>query len=354
VFAELRTGEIRGMKAAVMHGDNDLRLEEVATPEANPGEVVVQVKASGICATDVKILAGTSRPRTVPMILGHEVAEFVHEMGAGVQGLEVGQRVAVYPIASCGRCFFCKRDRHSLCENEFGLAHGIDGGFAEYVRIPERLVELGGVVPIQDDLAFDLAAMSEPLSCCISAFNSAGASEGDWVTIVGAGPMGLLHLVVARSRGLRVIVVDVVQERLEMAREMGADIVIDGERNDPIEAVRDATRIGSDLVVAALGVTEVVEKCFPMVRNGGTFNIFGGPPRGASLTIDPRWLHYGEITLTGTFASSLPDFKQALGLIAAGQVDVSPIISHRVGLDGLLDAVQKVQQHQSLKGIVIF
>jgi len=342
------------MKAAVMHGDNDLRLEEVATPRAKPGEMVVQVKACGICATDVKILAGTSTPRTLPTIRGHEVAGFVHEMGDGVQGLEVGQRVAVYPIASCGRCFFCERGRHSLCEDEFGLAHGIDGGFAEYVRIPDRLVALGGVVPIQDDLAFDLAAMAEPLSCCISAFNSAGVSEGDWVVIIGAGPMGLLHLAVAKSRSLRVIVVDVVQERLVMAREMGADVVIDGVQNDPVKAVRDATRIGADLVMAALGVMEVVEKCLPMVRSGGTFNIFGGPPRGSSLTVDPRWLHYGEITLTGTFASSLPDFKQALGLIAAGQVDVSPIISHRVGLDGLLDAVQKVQRHQSLKGIVVF
>ena len=341
------------MKAAVLHGENDLRYQEVETPRAKPGEVIVQVKACGVCATDIKILAGESAPRNLPTILGHEVAGLVHETGDGVKGLGVGQRVAVFPIASCGECFFCRRGRHSLCLDEFGLAHGVDGGFAEYVRIPERLVNLGGVVPIEDSLAFELAAMAEPLSCCLSAFRSAGAGKGDWVVIVGAGPMGLLHLLVAKSQGVRAIVVDIIPERLEIAREMGAEQVIDSGKSDPVQAVHSITEIGADLVIAALAATEVMEKYLPMVRNGGVFNIFGGPPRGSSLTIDPRWLHYGEIVLTGTFASSLADFKEALHLISAGEVDVRPVISHRVGLDGLLDAVQKIRKRELLKAIVL-
>lgn len=341
------------MRAAVLFGENDLRYQEVETPQAGAGEVVVQVKACGVCSTDVKILAGESTPRTLPAILGHEVAGLVYEVGDGVKGLEVGQRVAVYPIASCGECFYCRRGRHSLCLDEFGLAHGIDGGFAEYVRIPERLVNLGGVVPIGDSLTFELAAMAEPLGCCLSAFRSAGAGRGDRVAIIGAGPMGLLHLLVARSRGARPIVVDVISERLEKAREMGAEQVIDSGKNDPVEAVRSITKIGADLVIAALGATEVIENYLPMVRNGGVFNIFGGPPRGSSLTIDPRWLHYGEIVLTGTFGSSLPDFQEALRLISTGEVDVRPVISHRVSLDGLLDAVQKIRKRQLLKAIVV-
>ena len=341
------------MKAVVFYGEGDLRYQEVETPHARPGEVVVQTKACGVCATDVKILAGESTPRSLPTILGHEVAGVVHEVGDGVKGQEVGQRVAVYPIASCGECFFCRRGRHSLCLHEFGLGHGIDGGFAEYVRIPERLVKLGGVVPIENSLAFELAAMAEPLSCCLSAFGSAGVGRGDWVAIIGAGPLGLLHLLVAVSRGIRPIVVDIIPDRLERARQMGAEQVIDSGKSDPVQVVRSLTGIGADLVIAALGATEVMEKSLPMVRKGGVFNIFGGPPPGSSLIMDPRWLHYGEIVLTGTFGSSLPDFRQALRLISAGAVKVGPVISHRVGLDGLLEAVQKARSRDLLKAVVL-
>jgi len=341
------------MRAAVLYGENDLRREEVETPRAGRGELVVQVKACGVCTTDVKTLAGEGTPRDLPVILGHEVAGRLHEVGNGVKGLAVGQRVAVYPRAFCGECFYCRQGRHSLCLDQFGLAHGVDGGFAEYVLIPERLVNLGGVIPIEDSLDYGLAAMAEPLSCCISAFRSAGIGRDDWVSIIGAGPMGLLHLLLAKSLGIHTIVTDVIPERLEKARELGAEQVIDGRKDDPVQAVRSITKIGADLVIAALGMTEAIEQNLPMVRNGGVFNIFGGPPRGSSLTIDPRWLHYGEIVLTGTHGSSLSDFQQALELITTGEVDVRPVISHRVGLGDLLDVVQKIRKHELLKAIVL-
>ena len=341
------------MRAAVLYGENDLRHEEVATPRAEKGEVVVQVKACGVCTTDVKTLAGEGTPRDLPVILGHEVAGLLHEVGIGVEGLAVGQRVAVYPRAFCGECFFCRQGRHSLCLDQFGLAHGVDGGFAEYVRIPERLVNLGGIIAIEDSLDYDLAAMAEPLSCCFSAFRSAGVGRDDWVSIIGAGPMGLLHLLLARSLGIHTIVTDVLSERLDKATELGAEHVIDGSKDDPVQAVRSITGIGADLVITALGATEAMEQNLPMVRNGGVFNIFGGTPTGSSLTIDPRWLHYGEIILTGTHGSSLSDFQQALKLITTGEVHVRPVISHRVGLGDLLDVVQKIRKHELLKAIVL-
>ncbi|MFH1383321.1 MAG: zinc-dependent dehydrogenase [Chloroflexota bacterium] len=342
------------MKAAVLHGENDLRLEEVATPHAGAGEVVVRVKACGVCTTDLKILAGQSTPRNLPTILGHEVAGTVCEIGEHVGGLELNQRVAVYPIASCGECFFCRKGKHSLCLYETGLAHGVDGGFAEYVRIPERLVKLGGVVPIADSLSFELAAMAEPFSCCLSAFHSAPINKGDWVAIIGAGPMGLLNLLVAKAHGARTIVIDILPERLNKARELGAEHLVNGREKDAVEAVRSLTELGADLVIGALGDIEVIEKSLLMVRNGGVFNIFGGPAKGARLTIDPRWLHYGEIILTGTFGSSLPDFKEALRLISNKEVDLKPIISQRLDLGSLLDVVEKTRQHEGLKSVILF
>ena len=156
------------MKAAVVYGENDIRIADVPTPSPGPGEALVKVKASGVGATDVKILGGTGLPGDLPAILGHEVAGTVEALGGGVTGLKADQRVAVYPIAVCGACFFCERGRHSLCVDQYGLAHGVDGGFAEYVLVPDRIVRLNGVVDI-GDMPFDLAAMIEPVSCCLSA-----------------------------------------------------------------------------------------------------------------------------------------------------------------------------------------
>ena len=158
------------MRAAVVYRKNDIRIAEVPRPRAGEGEAVVQVRASGICATDVKMLSGAGIPAELPAILGHEVAGFVAELGPGAEeaGLQPGQRVAVYPIAACGACFYCRQGRNSLCLREHGLGHGDDGGFAEYVRMPAEIVRLGGVLDI-GDMPFDLAAMIEPTSCCVAA-----------------------------------------------------------------------------------------------------------------------------------------------------------------------------------------
>ncbi|HHD56836.1 MAG TPA: zinc-binding alcohol dehydrogenase, partial [Desulfobulbaceae bacterium] len=143
------------MKAAVVHGVNDIRIEEYPDPEAGPGEVVVKTRVAGICATDIKTLLGQGIPKDLPTILGHEVVGEIAETGAGVQDFAPGDRVGVYPIAVCGQCRYCRQGRHNLCEDEFGLGHGIEGGFAEYVRLPRRIVDIGGVVRLDDDFAFE-------------------------------------------------------------------------------------------------------------------------------------------------------------------------------------------------------
>lgn len=152
------------MKAAVVYGANDIRIEEVQCPVPEPGDIVVRVRASGICATDIKTLLGQGLPKDLPTILGHEVAGEVSALGEGVSGFAVGDQVAVYPIAVCGECDYCLGERHNLCRHEFGLAHGVDGGFAEYVRIPRQILNIRGVIKIPEELPFELAAMAEPFS----------------------------------------------------------------------------------------------------------------------------------------------------------------------------------------------
>ena len=167
------------MKAALVHGKHDIRIEEVPTPRAGPGEMVVKVRASGICATDVKTLLGqgpcprNSRRSSATRLLGRCTS-----WGSGVTGFALGERVAVYPIAVCGECYYCKRGRHNLCSKEFGLGHGIDGGFAEYVRLPREIVNIGGVVKLPDGLPFEEAALAEPLSCGLAALRAHRLNAG--------------------------------------------------------------------------------------------------------------------------------------------------------------------------------
>ncbi|MBS13443.1 MAG: zinc-binding alcohol dehydrogenase [Gemmatimonadetes bacterium] len=340
------------MRAAVVHGQDDIRLEEVSRPIPEREEVLVRVRGAGVCATDVKILGGAAAPRQLPTILGHEVAGIIAEIGQDVTNLSVGQRVAVYPIAACGSCFFCKQEKHNLCLEERGLGQGLDGGFAEYVLIPGRIVRLGGIVDI-GDMPYDLAAMIEPTSCCLAAAEQCGTKDGDNVVVIGCGPLGLLHTIISIANGARVIALDVNPDRLSIAAELGAD-VINTAKKDPHSEVMSLTAVGADVVIAALGIPRLMESYFSLVRSGGVFNIFGGTPRGETIILDPRWLHYGEITLTGTFASSLSHFNEAHLFVRNQAERISRIISDQCRLDGILDAVQRVKIGQGTKSIVVF
>lgn len=341
------------MKAAVVYGKDDIRIEEVETPTPGPGEIVLKLKASGVCATDVKILGGAGLPKELPIILGHEGAGIIDAVGEGVSGLETGQRVAVYPVAACGVCFFCKKGRHSLCTDQFGLGHGIDGAFAEYVKVPERIIKLGGVVDI-GDMPFDLAAMIEPTGCCIAASRHCRTSAGDTVAVIGCGPLGQLHTIVSKALSARVIAIDLNEDRLAAAKESGADILLNPDKVDVIEEVMSITEVGADVVISAIGVTEVVEQYLPLVRNGGIFNIFGGTPQGKTITLDPRWLHYGEIILTGTFAASARDFQDSYAFVRENAEKVSKVITVRCDLEDVLNAVDRVKKGTALKSVIMF
>ena len=341
------------MKAAVVYGPRDIRITEIPTPQPGPGEILVKVKACGVCATDVKILGGTGLPNELPTILGHEVAGTIEAIGEGATGFVLDERVVVYPIAACGECFFCARGRHSLCLEPYGLAHGADGGFAEHLVVPRQIVRLGGLIPI-GDLPYDMAAMIEPVSCCLSAASQCGTKSADTVLIIGCGPLGLIHTVVSKALGARVLAVDINEERLDKAAEVGADVILNPQKVNLSEEVQRLARLGADVVITALGVTAVVEESLPLVRSGGVFNIFGGTPRNESITIDPRWLHYGEIVLTGTFAASLSQFKSACQFVPEHVNVLSSIIYRRCGLEDIQEAVDSVKQGEALKTVILF
>ncbi len=342
------------MKAAVVHGLNDIRIDEVPMPEIGPAQVLVRVGAAGVCSTDVKTLAGLSPPRTVPAILGHEVAGLIVETGTDVEDWQVGQRVAVYPIAACGGCFYCMAGRHSLCLREYGLGRGADGAFAEYLAVPSEVLSLGGLVDI-GDTPYATATLIEPLSCVLAAARQCRTGEGSSVVVVGCGPMGLLHVYANRRLGAKVVAVDMNAERLEHARRLGAQAALNPDRDSVREGVLAATEgLGADIVIAAVGFVDAVCQSFDYVRPGGILNVFGGTPRGDMMTVDPRWLHYGEITLTGTFASSVQDFRDAWTRLQEDPEPVNSIVSHHCRLDDIVTAVDRVRTGRGTKTIVVF
>jgi threonine dehydrogenase-like Zn-dependent dehydrogenase len=343
------------VKAAVVHGKGDIRIEEYPTPTAGAGEIVLKTIVSGICATDIKTLLGQGLPKDLPTILGHEVVGEVFEAGEGVSEYQPGDRVAVYPIAVCGKCYYCRQDRHNLCEHEFGLAHGIEGGFAEYVRLPKEIVNVGGVIKIPDEVPYDKAVLSEPLSCAMASLSACKVGAEQVVLILGAGPMGLMHLKLAKWIGAQVIIVDLLEDRLAIAQKMGADHCINPQTINHKEKVKRITgNHGAEAVIASLGIPSVIEENLMLTRNGGTFNIFGGPPAGQKISIDPRWLHYCEINLTGTFAASPKTFKKCLELIINDEISVDDLITDRFTLDSFLDAVERAKNQQMIRGIVEF
>ncbi len=342
------------MKAAVVHGVNDIRIEEYPDPTVGPGEVIVKTRVAGICATDIKTLLGQGIPKDLPTILGHEVVGEITETGEGVQDLRPGDRVGVYPIAVCGQCRYCRQGRHNLCEAEFGLGHGIEGGFAEYVRLPRQIVDIGGVVKLSDDFPYEDAVFAEPLSCTLAAARTCRLEKGRSVLVIGAGPMGLMHLKTAKYFGCEVMIADLIDDRLTLAGTMGADYLINSGQADLKDEVMKMTNgRGADAVIISLGIPQVIEDNLKLTAKGGVCNIFGGPPP-SEIKLDARWLHYQEITLTGTFASTPEDFRQCLQLIENKEIIVSDLLSHRFTLDSFLDAVEKAKNQEMVRGIVTF
>ncbi len=342
------------MKAAVVHGVNDIRIEEYPNPTAGPGEVVVKTRVAGICATDIKTLLGQGIPKDLPTILGHEVVGEIAEIGEGVSNFTLGDRVGVYPIAVCGQCRYCLQGRHNLCAAEFGLGHGIEGGFAEYVRLPRQIIDIGGVVKLTDDFAYEDAVFAEPLSCTLAAARTCRLEKNRSVLIIGAGPMGLMHLKIAKYFGCNVMIADLIDDRLALAGTMGADHLIDSGQIDLKDEVMRLTEgRGADAVIISLGIPHVIENSMQLTAKGGVCNIFGGPPP-SEIKLDPRWLHYQEITLTGTFASTPEDFRQCLQLIKDKEIIVSDLLSHSFTLDTFLEAVEKAKNQEMVRGIVTF
>lgn len=334
------------MKAAMLYGVKDLRVEDVEVPEVDAGEVLVKVKAATTCGTDLKILQRGYIERVIklPTIFGHEWAGEVVEVGEGLDWPEKGMRVRAGNSAPCLRCVMCQRGRYNLCENMIWLW----GAYAEYIKVPARMV-LVNMQEVPQHVSYEEAAVTEPLACVLHGVEEARVKLGDTVTIIGAGPIGLLHLLTVKKVGAeKTIIIDLVEERLNLAKRLGADEAINAGKEDVVEKVRRLTGgYGADVVIEAIGLPATWEQALKLVRKGGAVLEFGGCPPETEIKVDTELLHYGEVTVLGTFHATPLHFKKALSLIALRAIDVRPLITRKMRLEDIKEAFEILSTSKS-------
>ena len=346
------------MKVGELYGiPFDYRIKEIEDLKPEEGELIVKVKSSGICSSDVK-MAKRGHPILdlygLPFIGGHEFSGEVIELGENVQDVKIGNKVVVSWITPCLECYYCKLGLFQFClEAKDTLIQ--PAGFSEKVKIPKKLQKTR-IFKFSDRITYEQAAMTEPVACALNGINNAGVKIADTVVILGMGFMGLLLLQLAKLAGAaNIIAVDAVKKRLNIAKELGANYVINFKEEDTEKAVMHLTEnFGADVVIEAVGHISAYRQAVMLGRKGSTVLYFGGLASGLMLDIDPNIIHYKQLTVKGSYSYTTNTFKDALKLIETGRVELSKLITDRYKLDDLKEAVKRASGSDSLKVMLNF
>lgn len=341
------------MKVATFYAPGDIRLDDVEEPRVSAGEVKIRVRACSMCGTDVKISHSGHPNMTPPQVMGHEIAGEITDVGEGVEGWAAGDRVQVIAAIPDGTCEECRAGRMTVCPHQLSMGYQFPGGFAEYMIVPREVLAVDGLNRIPDGLGFADASVAEPLACVLNGQELARVGDGDTVVVIGSGPIGCLHVRLARARGAaRVILIDLNSDRLaEAAALVNPDLTIVSSETDPVEAVLGATAgRGADVVITAAASGAAQEQGLRMLARQGRLSLFGGLPKDApTITVDANLVHYRELSIVGVNGSSPEHNRQALNLIASGAVPVADLITHRLPLDRVLDAIGIVGRGEAIK-----
>jgi L-iditol 2-dehydrogenase len=343
------------VNVARLYAPGDLRVEDAPVPEAGPDDLVIRVRTCSTCGTDAKIFRFGHHHISLPRVLGHEVAGEITAVGSEVGDWSEGDRVQIIAAIPDGVCFFCQRGQHTVCEHLESIGYQYDGGFAEFMRVPAKVLSVDGVNRVPERVPFEQASLTEPLACVLNGQELAQVGDGDSVVVLGAGPIGCLHVRLARARGAQtVLLVDVNQGRLDLAARAEPDASIDSTKDDPIDAVRKMTDgRGADVVITATGVGVAQEQALEMTAPRGRISLFGGLPRDDSvIRFDSNLVHYGELSVFGAYGSAPRHNREALALIADGTVRVDDLITHRMPLADVNRAIETVMSGDGLKVVI--
>ena len=339
------------MKAVRLNRPDDLASCVVPDPEPAEGDVLIRVRAATICGTDVRIFRGKKTAGIrYPSVLGHEFAGEVIDTG-GHASLTIGDRVGLCPFMPCMQCRLCKSGRENLCTNGLAVGYEIDGAFAEIIRIPGRAVAGGNLRKLPESMGYAEAALVEPLACVMNGQNKVGLVSGDTVVVLGAGPIGLMHIKLARLRGAsRIISAEPSEHRRKAARDAGADAAFDPTRDDLREAVLGETQgFGADVVICAVGIPSLARQATDLVAFGGRVSLFAGFTKGETAEMDVNAIHYREITVTGAFGLSRRDYDEAFELIARGRLSLDDMITHQFSLNEAAEAFALAESGDAIK-----
>lgn len=343
------------MLAGVLRDVNDVSYMTVADPQLESGDLLIRVKAATVCGTDIRILRGRKTTGIrYPSILGHEFAGEVVENGGHLQ-FKKGQAVCVCPQFACGHCERCIEGAENLCRNQTAMGYEIDGAFAEFVRIPARGVATGNVFLVPEGLTFEQAALAEPLACVMNGQERVSVTLGDVVAVLGAGPIGILHIKLARRAGARRIVVsDPNPLRREAALRAGADLAVDPTTEDLFGRMLTASGgLGADVVIVAIGVPSLANDAIRLARHRGRISLFAGFSKGARAELDVNAIHYNELVVTGSSGLSRLQFERALNMIASGHLEVDSLVTHRFGLCDIRKALETAEHGSAIKVAIV-
>jgi L-iditol 2-dehydrogenase len=333
-----------------------IELQKIKTPKPSDGEILVKIKVALTCGTDLKAFLRGHPMIPMPGVFGHEFSGIVAEVGKGVRGFKEGDPIMAVHSAPCNSCIFCKKGLYNLCENIMDTK--ILGAFSEFILLPSHIVKQN-VFHKPKNLSFEEAAFLEPLSCVVHSIEPLDIKKGDSALIMGAGPIGLLHLILLKSKKAKVAVNDINRERLRIAKELGADFVIPSDpttsflKIPPCPPFPKGGRGGFDYVFECTGKPEVWERSVNYLRRGGTLIFFGGCEKGTKVTYDTYRLHYDELTVKGSFHYTPSDVRKAYQLLCKGKLDLSKLISGRYPLRDIDKAFDKLSKGVGLKYAII-
>lgn len=339
------------MKVGMYYSNKDIRVQEMTTPQIGNGELLIKVIASGICGSDT---LEWYRADKVPLILGHEISGEVVEVGCGVLKFQKGDRICAAHHVPCGSCHYCISGHHTVCDT-LRITNFDPGGFVEYLRLPAINVERGTFL-LPGDISFEEATFVEPLACVWRAQRAIGDLTGKTVMVIGCGIAGLLHIILAKSKGAGIIIAtDINQFRLKSAKKHGADYTISADEYDAVESLKkfNSGRL-ADVIILCTGALSAVNQAISSIDRGGTLLFFAVTDKGVRLSIDPNKLFWrSEITLTSSYAGTQEDYAKALELISLKKIKVADLITHYYSLDDINTAFKTVTQAKdSLKVII--
>ncbi|MEM3459355.1 MAG: zinc-dependent dehydrogenase [Candidatus Bathyarchaeia archaeon] len=339
------------MKVAMYYSPQDIRIEEMPTPKIQEDEVLVKMKACGICGSDLMEWYLKTR---APLVLGHEPSGVIAKKGKKVKDFDIGDRVFVHHHVACLSCHYCKHGDYTLCE-QFHNTNIKPGGLAEYFKVPAPNLQTD-TLKIPEKMSFEEATLIEPIGCCIRALKKCNIQKGDSVVVIGAGATGIIHTALAKIFGAtKTIVSDLIDYRLKIAKKFGADVVVSSEKENLTEIVKVETEgRGVDVAVVTAPSLEAYKTGLSVIRKGGKLCIFAPTDPGKYLQVSPKELFFSEIQIIPSYSTSHLETREALELIEAGKINAEELITHRFSLNDTAQAFETAfKNKESLKVVVL-